>query len=113
MERALFIQHIFAYCRNLESVINPAGIKAKTVKVLTITSLHLMPPPTHTHTQTSIQAIRSYVIKSHGGSTGAVATCLQETERIQPDHQVALEDCLAEIFKLRPEGKVEKSQVQQ
>lgn len=53
------------------------------------------------------------MIKSHGGSTGAVAACLQETERIQPDHQVALEDCLAEIFKLRPEGKVEKSQVQQ
>jgi len=114
MERALFIQHIFAYCRNLESVINPAGIKAKTVKVLTITSLHLMhSPPPPLHTQTSIQAIRSYVIKSHGGSTGAVAACLQETERIQPDHQVALEDCLAEIFKLRPEGKVEKSQVQQ
>lgn len=53
------------------------------------------------------------MIKSHGGSTGAVAACLGEMERIQPGHQVALEDCLAEIFKLRPEGKVEKSQVQQ
>lgn len=53
------------------------------------------------------------MIKSHGGSTGAVAACLGEMERIQPEHQVALEDCLAEIFKLRPEGKVEKSQVEQ
>lgn len=53
------------------------------------------------------------MIKSHGGSTGAMAACLGEMQRIQLGYQVALEDCLAEIFKLRPEGKVEKSQVQQ
>ena len=62
---------------------------------------------------TCLLRIRSCVIKSHGGSTGAMAACLGEMQRIQLGYQVPLEDCLAEIFKLRPEGKIEKSQVQQ
>lgn len=113
MERALFIQHIFAYCKNLVSVRNPAGIKAKTVKVLTITSLHLMGSPTSPAHTNRYPGSHVFCDSESWRKSGAVAACLGEMERIQPGHQVALEDCVAEIFKLRPEGNVEKSQVQQ